>query len=288
MTEVTCFARRRNLLGEGPCWDDRTGCLFWVDIRAGVIESASTSGSRAEPCRLPVSPTALAVRQDGGLLAASAGELGVVTPDGVYERRMRLAEEPPGNRTNDGNTGSDGRFWFGTMDNEEREETGSVYSLTPDWTLERRLTGLRIPNALVTSPDGKLLYIADSARAVLSAYPVDLDGVLSAPVATVSTSSEGCAPDGAAVDEEGFLWSAQWDGWRIVRYSRVLEVDRIIPLPVARPTSCAFGGPDMRTLFVTTAATGLTDAMLEAQPLAGSVLALETAVRGAAIAPFAG
>ncbi len=284
---VRCYAERRNVLGEGPCWDDRSGELYWVDIAAGNIEVVAGSGA-VRQIRPRVAPTALSIRKETGLLVASAGEVGVLDAKDEYEKRVALAQEPNGNRTNDGNTGADGRFWFGTMDNAEVETTGSVYALTPEWTLTRRLTGLRIPNALVTSPDGKLIYIADSALGILRAHRIEDNGVLSSPVASVSTAHEDCAPDGAAVDEEGFVWNAQWDGWRLVRYSPDLQVDRIVPLPVARPTSCAFGGPDMRTLFVTSASIGLVPAELEAQPLAGSVLAVDAGVRGAPIMPFAG
>jgi sugar lactone lactonase YvrE len=284
---VECLVRRRNVLGEGPIWDERDGRLHWLDIRSRRLESVDPRSGEFRCLELDVTATAIAARSGGGLLVASAGRLGVLEGE-RYEERVGIPDEPAGNRTNDGNVGADGRFWFGTMDDAESDASGSVYSLEADWTLRRHLTGFLVPNTLVTDPTGRKLYVADSARGALKAYAIEADGALSEPVSQTSTVAEKCYPDGGAVDEEGFLWNAQWDGWRVVRYAPDLTVDRIIPVPVARPTSCAFGGPDRRTLYVTSATTGLAPQALEDQPLAGSVLALKTGVRGADVPLFAG
>ena len=147
---------------------------------------------------------------------------------------------------------------------------------------------ISIPNTLACSPDGRTFYYADSIKRAL--YACDLDprtGAIGPPRPFAHTHGEPGVPDGTAVDADGYLWNAQWGGWRIVRYAPDGRIDRIVEMPVAQPTSCAFGGPDLRTLYVTSARDELSDAELAGQPLAGGLFAFEPGVVGLALPHFA-
>jgi len=287
---ATLFMRRDNILGEGPLWDDREGRLYWVDIRSSVLEWTDIGAGRLERKAVGVRLSALGLRRQGGLVAAADHAVGVLDPDnGVFEPRVTFEPERPRNRTNDGGVGQDGRFWFGTMDDEGRAGQGALYSLDADWTLKRVVDELSIPNGITTTVDGVMLYAADSGRQVIETRALDpTTGVLSPPYEFASFATEVFTPDGSALDEEGCLWSALWDGGRVVRFTHDGRIERTVALPVSRPTSCAFGGPDMRTLFVTSARDGLDAAALAAEPLAGSVFAVDAGVRGLGVPAFAG
>jgi sugar lactone lactonase YvrE len=291
VVEVVCVAPRANVLGEGPLWDAGAGRLYWVDIRGKLIEWFEPATGAAGRWSLERNPTALALRQAGGLLVATDTGFGVFDLDaGAFEHRHDPEPHLPFNRCNDGHTDRQGRFWVGTMDDREsQEDVGSVYRLDPDWSCTRMIEGLGIPNTLACSPDGRTLYVADSKAAVMWAYDLDPEaGTLGPRRRFADTVADSCSPDGSAVDAEGCLWNAQWGGWRLVRYRPDGAVDRIIEMPVEQPTSCAFGGEDLATLYVTSARDGLSEKALADQPLAGGLFALKPGVRGRLETPFAG
>ena len=182
----------------------------------------------------------------------------------------------------------DGSFWFGTMDDSEKLPEGQYYRLTPGLQVERiGLPEVLVTNTMQFSPDGSVFYTSDSAEQLILAYDYDrTSGALSNRRAFASTLAAGCYPDGSAMDEEGCLWNAQWAGSRVVRYAPDGTMDRVIKLPVSRPTSCAFGGPDLKTLYITSARIGLSDAALHRQPMAGSLFAFDVDVPGLPVQEF--
>ena len=281
---VWCAFGAQNALGEGPLWDPATNRLYWFDIKRARLHwgvpASGEQGFWALPCRA----SAAMIRERGGLLLAS--EQGLATFDtasGAFEV-IRPLEAEPGFRSNDGKIDVRGRFWWGTMDDDGGKRPGVLYRYDPDGTLEEVVDDIHIVNTVSCSPDGRTYYLADSKRGVIWAFDMDEAGRLSNRRVFVET--EG--PDGSAVDAEGYLWNAQWGAWRIVRYAPDGTVKRIVEMPVEQPSSCAFGGPEMTTLFVTTAREGLSDEALAGQPLAGSVLAFEAGVRGLELPRFAG
>lgn len=282
------LARRENQLGEGPLWDDSTGRLYWVDIRNRTVEWRDPERGDGGVYQIGVRASALGLRRSGGLLVAADRCVGVLGLDtGEFEPRTTFEEDRPRNRTNDGAVAADGRFWFGTMDDSGQDRSGALYALSSDWTLTRVLDGLGIPNGIVSTADGESLFVADSAEGVIRVHDLDPAAGALGPARDFARV-ENASPDGAALDEEGCLWSAQWDGGRVVRHAPDGRVERAIELPVSRPTSCAFGGPDLRTLFITSARDGLSAEELAAQPLAGSVFAADAGVRGVSYPRFAG
>jgi sugar lactone lactonase YvrE len=282
-------AERRNILGEGPLWDAGSGRLYWVDIKGRLIEWLEPASGRAGHWLLACRPSALALRSRGGLLVATDRGLAVFDVEsGMLTPRLNPEPDKPHNRSNDGHADAQGRFWLGTMDDREQAATGALYRLDPDWTCTLAASGFGIPNGQVMSPDERTLYVAESKSGVIWAYRLDSGtGELGDRRVFADLGGDG-SPDGMAVDAEGFLWNAHWGAWRVVRYAPDGRLDRTVDMPVEQPSSCAFGGDDLATLYVTSAREGLSEEALAKQPLAGSLFAFRPGVRGLPTPAFAG
>lgn len=285
-TQVSCVFEGRNTLGEGPLWDAATKRLYWFDIKQSRLHWGIPATGEQGLWELPCRASAAAVRARGGLLMATErGVMDFDTATGELILRWALEAEP-GFRSNDGKIDVRGRFWWGTMDDDGGKRPGVLYRYDPDGTCTPVVDGIHIVNTVSCSPDGGTYYLADSAKQVIWAYDMDEAGKLSNRRDFAVIEHGG--PDGSAVDAEGCLWNAQWGAWRVVRYRPDGAIDRVVEMPVEQPSSCAFGGPEMTTLYVTTAREGLSDEALAGQPLAGGVLAFETGVRGLVLPSFAG
>ena len=192
-------------------------------------------------------------------------------------------------RSNDGAVDPRGRFWFGSMDLAESAPTGAFYSIDAAATVHRAFDGIICSNGPAWSPDGLTLYHVDSTRRLIRAYEFDPDtGAVGPGRVFASDEDDPWFPDGVTVDAEGFVWNCKWDGGRIVRYAPDGGVDRVVLLPVPRPTRCAFVGPDLTGLAVTSARFGLDESALLAHPLCGQVLLLDPQSRGRPTQVFAG
>jgi sugar lactone lactonase YvrE len=287
--EIICAARSENILGEGPLWDSERATLYWVDIVRGTLHWLEPDSGTTGAWQLGVRATAIALRKDSSFLLATDRGLGVFDRTTV-KLKLRLHPEPERsqNRTNDGHADARGRFWFGTMRDGGEERTGALYRLDSDWSCTRVLDGLGIPNTLLCTPDCATLYFADSKDTVLYKFSVDRAGNLSERRVFARGDESAGTPDGSALDEHGFLWNAQWGGSRIVRYAPDGSIDRIVALPVRQPTSCAFGGRALSTLFVTSARQGLDGEQLSRAPLSGNLFAFAPGVRGQPMPIFGG
>jgi L-arabinonolactonase len=287
--QIVSSAERENALGEGPIWQSMEERLYWVDIDRGTLEWLDPRTGEAGQWRLNCRASAIALRAKGGLLLATDKGFAVFDTETA---RMQIVHHPEPdrtwNRSNDGHADAKGRFWLGTMDDRQRQRSGAVYRLEPDWSCTRVLDGLGIPNTLVCTEECDRLYIADSQDQIICSYDVEPEsGELGARHLYAETRG-AAVPDGSALDSDGFLWNAQWGGWRIVRYAADGTIDRVVSLPVERPTSCAFGGGDLSVLYVTTARKGLSAEALRDQPLAGSLLSFTPGVRGIPTPMFGG
>jgi sugar lactone lactonase YvrE len=275
MSAVRPVTDVRATLGEGPVWSPAESALYWIDIVGQAVYRLDGDGAAPRRWELPAKPGCVAPRESGGLVVALPGGVhaldlgtGAVTP------LAALAQEPAGNRLNDGAADHAGRFWVGSMDDAEKASTGALYRIEPDGTATAVLHGLGVANGIGWSPDGGTLYHTDSTARTITAYDFDVDnGELHRP--RPFASDDDCYPDGLTVDAEGYVWSAKWDGWRVVRYAPDGTVDRVLPMPVQRPSCVAFGGPDLDRLYITSARVHLTAAALGAQPLAGALLVLD-------------
>ncbi|MBV8916195.1 MAG: SMP-30/gluconolactonase/LRE family protein [Acetobacteraceae bacterium] len=278
---VTPVGTQRDILGECPLWDEREQALFWVDIRRPALRRLDPATGALETRLMPGLVGSVALAGPGELLLALAEQ--IVLYSWRADQLETVAEVPvriPGHRFNDGRCDRQGRFWVGTMHNITRAPEGVLYRLDRSGQLVPVLEGICIPNSLAWSPDGRTMYFSDSLRYAIGQHEFDPDaGTMGAAQPFVRTAPPGF-PDGSTVDAEGYLWNAEFNAGRVVRYARDGSIDRIIAVPTSRPTSCAFGGPDLRTLFITSTSQNMSEAELVRDPFAGALFAFEAGVSG--------
>jgi sugar lactone lactonase YvrE len=278
------IAEVADILGEGPMWSAADGRLYWFDIKGRKLHWHTPTDGRTAEINLPLRASAAVRRGSGGLLMATEGGLAFCDPDSESFEVVRPMSFEPGFRTNDGKVDPQGRFWWSTMDDNGGERPGALFRTAPDLTTVKVLEGIHIANTVTVTADGRTLLLADSRLQTIFAH----DTAHPRRKRVFARTEGDIAPDGSALDAEGFLWNAQWGGARLVRYAPDGAVDRIVAMPVSQPTSCAFGGPDLSTLYVTSAREGLSEADLARQPLAGSLFAFEPGVVGLPLPAFAG
>jgi sugar lactone lactonase YvrE len=288
MTEITCVAALQARLGEGPFWDSVTQQLYWFDIRGKRLFALDDRTGEIRDWSLPCRASAGAAFADGSGLLISA-EDGLWRFNPATGARVQAEPEPrfdTGFRSNDGKADPAGGFWWSTMDDDGGKRPGSVYRFD-GMASHRMFGGIHIANSLAFSPDGRTGYVSDSARKIIWRFDVDLaNNWAGERVVFAQVSDAGADPDGAAMDAEGFLWVAIWGGSRVDRYAPDGTVDRSLAMPVTQPSCPAFGGPDLDTLYITSAWDGLSDEARAAQPLAGGLFAAKVGVRGLAIPPI--
>jgi sugar lactone lactonase YvrE len=284
---VEVFHAARAALGEGPCWDSAREELIWVDMLADTVHLTSARGSRAVPVgALPGAAVPLA---DGDelLLALGAG-CARLSRDGTVATLAALpGADPALMRVNDAKTGPDGCLWIGAVRRDMAAGGGTLNRLGRDGTVTRVLDGLDVPNGLGWSPDGTVLYLVDSPRRTITPRAFDpargtLLGAVGAPIDTRERPGQ---PDGLAVDADGNLWVAFWEGAAVRCYSPAGALLEEIRLPLSRPTSCAFGGPELRDLLITSSCHGYDADRLAAEPAAGSILIARPGVAGLPTVP---
>ena len=278
-------------VGENPLYDARTNTLYFIDVRdTPAIHALDLASREAKRWPLAEDIGSIALTSGRELLAGLRSgfaffdpESGAFTP--VHDPEAHL----PRNRMNDGRCDPRGRFWCGSMNPDSGLAEGSLYVLDADLACRREHGGYLTPNGIAWTLDARTMYVADTRRGVIYAFAFDVErGTLGERRVFADLGSLPGGPDGATVDAEGFLWSAQFDGGCLIRYEPSGRMDRVVRVPVDKPTSCAFGGADCRTLFVTTATRGLDANARAAQPLAGRVLALDVGVAGLPPVRFAG
>jgi sugar lactone lactonase YvrE len=282
------------LLSEGPRWDGERSELLWVDIIGARMHRARVApdGMLDEIAVIDLDRHvgAVAPAATGGyVIAATAGFLFADDDGNVVE----LAQPEAARRhvrMNDGACDPQGRFWAGTMAYDESPGEGVLHRLELDGTCTTILTGLTVSNGIGWSPDGKTMYLSDSGTRMIDAFDFDPpSGDVENRRTIVQITEPGVAPDGLTVDENGNIWVALWDGGAVRCYAPDGMPGTTIQLPVDRPTSCAFGGPDRATLFITTARHGLDDAAIRRQPDAGRVFRVDgLRARGEPCAPYRG
>jgi sugar lactone lactonase YvrE len=277
--EVTAWSLEPGVLSEGPRWHEERQELLWVDILGRGFHRASlTADGRPDQVRtmaLDRHVGAVAPATGGGyVLAAGQGFLFVDDAGSVRE----LAQPDAGRadvRMNDGACDPQGRFWAGTMAYDESPGAGTLYRLELDGRCTTVLTGLTISNGIGWSPDGETMYLSDSGAGSVEAFDFDgVTGAISGRRMLVQFDQPGMAPDGLTVDDQGDIWVALYGGWAVRRYAPEGSLRATVDIPVAQATSCAFGGGDRRTLFVTTGRERLDEGALKRQPDAGRVFSV--------------
>ncbi|MGY0486731.1 SMP-30/gluconolactonase/LRE family protein [Streptomyces sp. WG-D5] len=268
-------------LGEGPTWDPATGRVLWVDILGSRVHTYEPGSGRRTVLATEQHVGAAKPRAGGGIVVNLRDGVGSYGTDGTFAWLHR--EPVPGRRGNDAAVAPDGALWAGSMAYDETPGGGNLIRVAPDGAVTEVLGDVTISNGTGWSPDGSLMYYVDTPTGRIDVF--DVDGERIGGRRELVTIEDGAGfPDGLTVDADGCVWVALWEGGAVRRYTPEGALDRVVELPVGRPTACAFGGADLRDLYVSTARVGLA----HPRPLEGSLLVLPNAGAGVAQPAFAG
>jgi sugar lactone lactonase YvrE len=284
-----------DIVGESIVWDDRRNRLVWVDIIGRRIHGFFPGTGVHVVWNVAGRPTSIGLRHDGGAIVGMERHVCLWDWEGEPLQVCEVEPSQPGNRLNEGVVGPDSCFWIGTMQNNIADDdspldvvqpVGRLYRFAPDGTLSRISDdAFGITNTFVW-PQDNLLITADTLANELYSYRIGADGALS-DRKTIQAGFERGLPDGSAVDVEGFVWTARVAGGAcLTRTSPDGRIDRVVDLPCTWPTSCTFGGPDLATLFVTSARFTMSAGHLQANPKEGALFAVDVGVKGHAAHRF--
>jgi sugar lactone lactonase YvrE len=274
-------------LGEGALWSPSERAVWFVDIKKRQVHRWDAGAGERRSWDAPEQVGFVAPTAGGGWVAGLQSGLHRFDPEtGGFELLAPPEVHPPEHRLNDGFVDGEGRLWFGSMHDGEQGEAGALYRLGADGVARVQDGGYLIPNGPAVSPDGRTLYHTDTLRRVIYAFDLDTAGRLSRKRPFIRITRPGANPDGMAVDAEGCVWVALFGGWGLERYSPGGELLQHVRLPCANATKPAFGGDDLRTVYVTTAKLHLSPEQRLEQPLAGALFSLRVDTPGLATVPI--
>lgn len=259
MNTVTVLSDTRCILGEGALWHPERGTFFWFDILGHKLFEHDGTGQRVWSFDRAVSAAGWIDAQR--LLVASEVDLFVFDLEtGTEERIVELEADTPANRSNDGRSDPQGGFWIGTMGYRFEEKAGAIYRYYRG-ELRRIIPDVTITNAICFAPDGRTAYYADTPERKVRRIALDAEGwpVGDSEVHIDMAHEPVVKPDGAVIDTEGRLWTAQWGSSRVACYGLDGRLERVVPMPAVQTSCPAFGGPERRRLFVTSASDRLPD-----------------------------
>lgn len=285
--KATAVSKETATLGEGPIWDERASLVYWLDILSGRIFSYDPATGAEGQTDVGQMVGVIGLREGEGFVAGlHHGFYFVDANTGATTPIVDPQEPGAETRFNDGAVDPAGRFWAGTLSLKDEAEACHLYCLKSDGSVETVLDKVTISNGIVWSSDHKSMYYIDTPTGRVDVFDYDEDtGAITGRRTAVEIPEGAGHPDGMTIDAEDKIWVAHWDGWRVTRWDpREGRLLATVELPVARPTSCAFGGPDLGTLFISTARMGLSDEELREQPDAGRLFALKPGSAG--LPPF--
>ena len=289
---MQCITNYRARLGESPVWSKEDNCIYWVDILGPKLLCTDIFTQKTKHWDMPSPVGMIALRASGGLIVAL--EDGIYSFDKANKKLSLLSyleKDTLENRANDGKCDAEGRLWLGTMNKvDATQPTGAFYRINTDLTTEQVEYGLRIPNGLAWNASNTVMYHTDTRSNMVYTYNFNLaTGIRSEKKELFSyRRNEVGSVDGAAMDVEGGYWAALYGGGKIVRIMPDGNIEREILLPVTQPTMPAFGGQDMKTIFITTAYQNIEADDLSSQNLAGGLLSVQTDIPGHPVYPFGG
>jgi L-arabinonolactonase len=281
----------RNAHGEGVVWSSEHRLLGWTDIHGDAIWTLDPTTQRTDRYPVPGRICCFAFRKGRPpqeILAAFDDGISLINL-AAPERRatVRPAGLERGQRLNDGRTDRCGRLIVGGMDEENLLPVSAVWRVDPDLTVETLFNGVACANGLCFSPGGETMYFADSPTRRIEAFAYDAEAGIPSARRTIGRVAGEGVPDGSCIDAEGFIWNAVWEGYRVERWSPDGQLDRIVEVPVRKPTCCTFGGAALETLFITTSRLAESEADLAHESTAGGLFAVRPGPRGIPDAPFA-
>jgi len=290
MIDVELACPAENIVGESLVWDDRTAQLWWVDLVAGRIHSFDPVTGVRGSWEGPGLVTSLGLTDDGGFVVGLEKSIAFWRPGEAFQHFVDVEPQLPGNRLNEGVVGPDGAFWVGTMQNnvsadgsplEMEGAKGALYRVTRDGRVQSiSKDQFGITNTLVW-PRPDLLVTADTLANEIYAYDINPATSVLVNRRTILHGFPRGLPDGSCLDAEGHIWNCRVAGGAcLVRLSPDGRVDRVVDLPCSWPTSCTFGGPNLDTLFVTSARFAMTEGDLAENPQEGGLFSLRPGASG--------
>jgi sugar lactone lactonase YvrE len=268
-------------LGEGPVWVERDQALWFVDIKKHQINRFDPAAGTKRSWDAPEQVGFILPAEGGGFVAGlQSGLYKFDESSGGFNLIVEVEPDLPTNRLNDGVVDPAGRLWFGTMDNGEKAKSGAFYCFDRGRLTRTQLDGIAITNGPAVSPDGKLLYYVDTLKGTIDVADIHDDGSLGDGRPFVRIDPKDGHPDGPTIDSEGHVWISLYAGWQARRYSPTGKLVDIVRFPVANITKIAFGDPDFRTAFATTARQLLSAEQIAKQPLIGALFEFDVAVPG--------
>ena len=280
----------KNHHGEGIFWNPADGLIWWTDIEGRALWSYDPVTCESHQYPMQDRVCCFAPRAKGGWIVAFADRVVLFDlADGDEEVIHRFEPENASTRLNDGRTDRAGRFVLGGMNEATGDADSSVISIDTDLSVKTLFGGVSCANSTCFSPDGETMFFADTPDREIVAFDYDNAlGEVSNRRVHGDFSGEPGLPDGSCVDAEGGVWNAEWEGRRVVRVAPDGKIDHVIEVPVWKPTCCAFGGPDLETLYITTSRLMSGSDVLEKEPESGGLFAVKPGISGVIDAPFNG
>ncbi|MCE9678502.1 SMP-30/gluconolactonase/LRE family protein [Shewanella sp. AS1] len=278
-----------NSLGEGVIWDCESQCIWWTDIQASMLFQFSVESNSLNQYAMPMRVGCFAlIENDPRLIVAFEKGIALYHLQSQALQWLATPEiDKSHHRFNDGRVDRQGRFWAGTMVESPVEnrgedpqginsvELGALYCIDHQLSCHKILSGIEIANSLCWSPEGDYVYHADSVKQQIQRFEFNQTPLSFKRPETLAYTANGALPDGADVDSDGYIWSAHWNGGKVVRYDPEGHIDLELLLPVSNPTSVTIGGKDLNWLIITSAKEGLSEQQLADQPMAGSLFIYE-------------
>jgi len=288
MIDFTVIGETRDRLGEVPVWSEREQCLWWVDVLTPALHRYTPASGAQTHFSIPMRRLGcVALRESGGLILGT--DEGLIAFDPTTAATRSLVQPEPGkptHRLNDGRCDRRGRLWIGSMNEQAFVPEGTFFRIDADLSVTPVLDRIIVPNSVAFSPDDRALYFADTRAYTIWAFDFDVELGFISNRRVLAQTNPPARPDGSCVDVEGYLWNAHYDGGCLVRYAPDGRIDRIVELPVTHPTCCCFGGPQLDTMFVTSASDP--EMVGDTAEPAGRLIAIDVGMRGLPEPAFAG
>ena len=280
----------KNEHGEGIFWNPSDGRIWWTDIQGRALWSFDPVTTQSASIPMEDRVCCFAPRAAGGLIVAYSDRVVLFDPETKKETMVTLFEpENPETRLNDGRTDRQGRLVVGGMNEVSGTPDSSVISIDGNLKVQTLIDQISCANSICFSPAGNTMFFADTPDREILVFDYEKDrGTLTNKRLHASFKQEPGLPDGSCVDAEGGVWNAEWEGHRVVRVAPNGTIDHVIDVPVWKPTCCAFGGPNLDTLFITTSRLMSDEAALKKEPSAGGLFAVKPGIRGVIDTPFKG